>query len=88
MMISSFGEGVLLCVLFYLLPLKSSRSAHRLATGRILFLSGHFAVVSSGRIQFNDLHIHKYMTTIIQDVLFSLLSYGMRIALFARFALL
>jgi len=34
MVISSFGEGVFLCVLFYLLPPKSTRSAHRLATGR------------------------------------------------------
>jgi len=31
---SSFGEGVLPCVLFYLFPLKFSISAHRLATGR------------------------------------------------------
>lgn len=31
---SSFGEGMLPCVLFYLFPLKFSRSAHRLATGR------------------------------------------------------
>ena len=37
---SSFGEGVLPCVLFYLFPLKFSRSAHRLATGRKFFLVG------------------------------------------------
>jgi hypothetical protein len=30
----SFGEVVLLCALFHLFPLKSSRSAHRLANGR------------------------------------------------------
>jgi len=34
---SSFGEGVLPCVLFYLFPLKFSISAHRLATGRKYF---------------------------------------------------
>jgi len=34
---SSFGEGVLPCVLFYLFPLKFSISAHRLATGRDFF---------------------------------------------------
>ena len=34
---SSFGEGVLPCVLFYLFPLKFSISAHRLATGRKKF---------------------------------------------------
>jgi hypothetical protein len=31
---SSVGAVVLPCVLFYLFPLKFSRSAHRLATGR------------------------------------------------------
>ena len=36
-MMSSVGAVVWPCVLFYLLPLKSSRSAHRLATGRKLF---------------------------------------------------
>ena len=36
---SSFGEGVLPCVLFYLFPLKFSISAHRLATGRNFFLA-------------------------------------------------
>jgi hypothetical protein len=34
---SSFGEGVLPCVLFYLFPLRFSKSAHRLATGRKIF---------------------------------------------------
>jgi hypothetical protein len=34
MVMSSVGAVVLLCVLFYRIPLKSSRSAHRLATGR------------------------------------------------------
>jgi len=34
MVMSSFGEGVLPCVPFYRFPLNSSRSAHRLATGR------------------------------------------------------
>jgi hypothetical protein len=38
MVMSSFGEGVLPCVPFYRFPLKSSRSAHRLATGRKSFL--------------------------------------------------
>src|SRR4051794_2022863 len=36
---ASVGAVVLPCVLFYLLPLKFSRSAHRLATGRKV--SGH-----------------------------------------------
>ena len=35
---SSVGAVVLLCVLFYRIPLKSARSAHRLATGRDFFL--------------------------------------------------
>src|SRR4051794_30992306 len=34
MVMSSVGAVVLPCVPFYLFPLKSSRSAHRLATGR------------------------------------------------------
>src|SRR4051794_33065255 len=36
MVMSSVGAVVLPCVLFYLFPLQSSRSAHRLATGRKL----------------------------------------------------
>ena len=34
MVMSSVGAVVLPCVLFYLFPLKFSRSAHRLATGK------------------------------------------------------
>jgi hypothetical protein len=41
---SSFGEGVLPCVPFYRFPLKSSRAAHRLATGRKKFGTGPILV--------------------------------------------
>src|SRR5512135_2813325 len=48
MVISSVGEGVWPCVLFYLFPHKSSRSAHRLATGRENFLLLEGFVVPPG----------------------------------------
>src|SRR5262245_31119268 len=37
MVMSSFGEGVWPCVLFYLPPHRPSRFAHRLTTGRKFF---------------------------------------------------
>src|SRR4051812_3838809 len=45
MVISSFGEVVLPCVLFYRSPLKFSRSAHRLATGRTFSAHRLFSAV-------------------------------------------
>src|SRR5512135_3228503 len=54
MVISSFGVGVLPCMLFYLLPLRFSRPAHRLATGRKFFpgwqTSLEFARIHSYRL--------------------------------------